>query len=484
MQTLNTKLRKLSVSTLTLLSLAICEQSSAATANDFAVPTALTIPTVSTTTSVATTPSIISTQSISTTTAVDTIPAVITTPSVVTQPIAGPTTVATTPSIVTTQSFSTTPMVVTAPTVDTTSSVEVIPTVVKTPEVITTPSIAEPTTVATTPSIVATQSLSTTPVTVTTPSVAIIPSIATAPVAIKTTSVATTPAIITTTSLSTTPVAAPTPSIATIPSITTAPVAIKTTSVAATPVAVPTPSVATVPVVDTTPSITTTPAVISTPSVAKNPTDTTIPTSILPISAIPPLPQPVITEDPLVTQIKATDRADIDARINVIGKYARHYPTHFDNIRARHATEAEIKDLLETLNPIAKNPKATHNELVQAFKVNGMARNLDIGSNTTTNADNYIRRALKLEPKNPETNYWFGVLLSEGGGMKEGIPYLNKAAKSKYNEAYLSLANAYLGLGKKDEALASLRTYEKLVPTDTRVPDMLDAVKQNKASIW
>lgn len=203
-----------------------------------------------------------------------------------------------------------------------------------------------------------------------------------------------------------------------------------------------------------------------------------------PIETIPHLVQPVVVEDPLVTQIKAIDRTDINARINLIGKYARHYPAHFGNPRARRGAEIEVKDLLKTVNPIALNPKATHDELVQAFKVNGMARNLDVGSNTTTNADNFIRRALKLEPKNPDTNYWFGVLLSEGGGMKEGIPYLNKAAKAKYDEAHLSLANAYLGLGKKDQALAELRTYEKLVPTDTRVPDMIDAVKQNKASIW
>lgn len=204
----------------------------------------------------------------------------------------------------------------------------------------------------------------------------------------------------------------------------------------------------------------------------------------VPIAEIPRLVQPVIPEDPLVTQIKAIDRSDIDARINLIGKYARHYPARFDNVRARRGAEAEVKDLLKTVNPIASNPKATHNELVQGFKVNGMARNLDVGSNTTTNADNFIRRALKLEPKNPETNFWFGVLLSEGGGMKEGIPYLSKAAKSKYHVAHLSLANAYLGLGKKSQALAELKTYEKLVPTDTRIPNMIDAVQQNKASIW
>lgn len=200
---------------------------------------------------------------------------------------------------------------------------------------------------------------------------------------------------------------------------------------------------------------------------------------VLPALVVPPIP-----EDPLAIEIKAIDRSNIDARILLMGKYARHYPPHFSNQRARHAAEAEVKDLLKTLNPIASNPSATHDELLQGFKANGLARNLDVGSNTTTNADNYIRRALKMNPKDPETNFWFGVLLSEGGGMAEGIPYLNKAAKGGYNEAHLSLANAYLQLDKKQKALAELKDYQKLMPDDTRVPDMIDAVKTDKASIW
>ncbi len=198
----------------------------------------------------------------------------------------------------------------------------------------------------------------------------------------------------------------------------------------------------------------------------------------VPIADIPRLVQPVIPEDPLVTQIKAIDRSDIDARINLVGKYARHYPARFDNVRARRGAEAEVKDLLKTVNPIASNPKATHNELIQGFKVNGMARNLDVGSNTTTNADNFIRRALKLEPKNPETNYWFGVLLSEGGGMKEGIPYLNKAAKSKHHVAHLSLANAYHHDGQVSKAIAILKAVQPLTAhTEDDAKHKADALK-------
>ncbi|AXI02504.1 hypothetical protein HYN46_06480 [Aquirhabdus parva] len=215
-----------------------------------------------------------------------------------------------------------------------------------------------------------------------------------------------------------------------------------------------------------------------------------IPVNNVPLSAeynrnllIPPA-APVVDEDPLALQIKAIDRSDYDGRIALLAKYAKHYPPHFDNKRARRAAEVEAKDLAETLNVIANNPQATHAQLLQGFKANGLARNLDVGKDTTTNANNFMRRALKMKPNDPETNFWFGVLLSEGGGMNEGIPYLNKAAKGGYSEAYLSIANAYLSLNKKAKALSALESYKRLVPDDARIPEMVDAVKTDKASIW
>jgi len=191
-----------------------------------------------------------------------------------------------------------------------------------------------------------------------------------------------------------------------------------------------------------------------------------------------------VPDDPYTAQLKTIDKTDIDARLNLLSKYARHYPPRFTDKPSRRAAEADIKDILPTVNAAAEQRGATHAQLLQAFKANCMARNLDVGDNTTTHANDDIRQALKLKPTDPETNFWYGVLLSEGGGMTEGMGYLNKAAKGGYAEAYLSLANAYLSLEKRPKALASITSYQKLVPDDPRVPDMINAIKADKASIW
>jgi len=195
-------------------------------------------------------------------------------------------------------------------------------------------------------------------------------------------------------------------------------------------------------------------------------------------------PAIIDTDDPLAIQIKAIDRSDINARITLLGKYARHYPPHFETKRARRAAEIEAVDQANVTNDAANGSKPTFEQLIQAVKANCLAHNMDVGDNTAGNANTFIRQALKLKPNDGEANFLYGVLLSESGGMKEGLPYLNKSAKVGFNEAYLSLANAYLSLNQKPKALAALSSYKKVVPNDMHYDDMVDAVKTNKASIW
>ena len=204
----------------------------------------------------------------------------------------------------------------------------------------------------------------------------------------------------------------------------------------------------------------------------------------LPRNILVPPAAPVISDDPLAVQIKSIDRSDLNARISLLGKYARHYPPRFETKRARRAAEAEATDLATITTDAANGPKPTFEQLIQAVKANCLAHNMDVGNNTAGNANTFIRSALKLKPNDGEANFLYGVLLSESGGMKEGLPYLNKSAKAGFNESYLSLANAYLSLNQKPKALAPLASYKKVVPDDPHYDDMVDAVKTNKASIW
>jgi TPR repeat protein len=184
-----------------------------------------------------------------------------------------------------------------------------------------------------------------------------------------------------------------------------------------------------------------------------------------------------------------TDTLDVtvlDQRIATLAEKAQHYPPQYADKRERRSAEVEIKDLVQTFDPYAVTPSASAEILLRAVKVNQMARNMDVGTESALKAGVYMRRLIALQPANPEANYWYGIMLSEGGGVKEGIPYLNKAAKNGFKAAYLSLAHAYLMLTKKTEAVSALESYRVAVPEQqAQTETLLEAVRSgSKTGIW
>ncbi len=53
--------------------------------------------------------------------------------------------------------------------------------------------------------------------------------------------------------------------------------------------------------------------------------------------------------------------------------------------------------------------------------------------------------------------FLFGFGLSEGGGQREAIPYLDKAIKGNVQEAYLAAANNYIAMEQKKNAIQTLK---------------------------
>ena len=180
------------------------------------------------------------------------------------------------------------------------------------------------------------------------------------------------------------------------------------------------------------------------------------------------------------------DVTDIDQRIQALAVNAEHYPTNFNDKRERRAAEADIKDLTQTIDQYAVSPSASPEILLRAVKINQMSRNMDVGTESALKAGVYMRRLIVLTPPDPEANYWYGVMLSEGGGVKEGIPYLNKAATKGFDHAYLSLAHAYLMLNKRPEAISALESYKNAAPDQQASTTVLleDVRAGSKSSIW
>lgn len=134
----------------------------------------------------------------------------------------------------------------------------------------------------------------------------------------------------------------------------------------------------------------------------------------------------------------------IDDFIDDVAPNARHYPPNFPNRTTEFITSENIKYLSDWLEPYANANDASLDVILRVAKINGMARNLNIGTDYTQRANKYMAKAIALAPDNPEANFLYGMMISEGGGFIEGQKYLQKAASLGYLEAEQSLAQAEL----------------------------------------
>ena len=180
------------------------------------------------------------------------------------------------------------------------------------------------------------------------------------------------------------------------------------------------------------------------------------------------------------------DITEIDDFLQLVEGKARHYPPRFSERQERRGFEAKLKELTQQLDTLAANENASFDILMRAFKASVMARNLDLGSVYTTRSLNYAQRILKINQEDAEANFWFGFGLSEGGGHREAIPYLDKAMKAGVQEAYLSAANNYIAMEQKKNAVQTLKNYKSKYPQEAEVADRLIAEieKQGRWNVW
>jgi hypothetical protein len=180
------------------------------------------------------------------------------------------------------------------------------------------------------------------------------------------------------------------------------------------------------------------------------------------------------------------DITEIDDFLQMVEGKARHYPPRFSDRQERRGFEAKLREVSQQLDTLAARPNASFDVLMRAFKASVMARNLDLGSIYTTKSMAYAQRILQINQEDAEANFWFGFGLSEGGGHREAIAYLDKAMKANVQEAYLSAANNYIALEQKKNAVQILNNYKIKYPQETEVADRLiqEIEKQGRWNVW
>lgn len=180
------------------------------------------------------------------------------------------------------------------------------------------------------------------------------------------------------------------------------------------------------------------------------------------------------------------DITEIDDFLQLVEGKARHYPPRFTERQERKGFEIKLKEVTQQLDTLASKDNASFDVLVRAFKASVMARNLDLGSVYTTKSLAYAQRILKINQEDPEANFWFGFALSEGGGQREAMPYLDKAMKAGVQEAYLATANNYIAMEQKKNAVQTLKNYKLKYPQEAEVADRLinEIEKQGRWNVW
>ncbi|ALF60458.1 hypothetical protein [Psychrobacter urativorans] len=191
----------------------------------------------------------------------------------------------------------------------------------------------------------------------------------------------------------------------------------------------------------------------------------------------------------IIAQKRGSDTEKLDVSllddfIKEVSPNARHYPPNFPTRTQRHNAREKIKVLTDWIDPYARAPEASYDILLRAAKLNGMGRNLDLGTEYTVRGGQYIDRAIKNNPNSAEANFIFGMMLSEGGGFKEGQKYLDRAVALGYTEAEQSLAQSDLLSDRRSQALDRLRRLEKQVPDNAVIRQQIKLVEDGKYYIW
>lgn len=178
------------------------------------------------------------------------------------------------------------------------------------------------------------------------------------------------------------------------------------------------------------------------------------------------------------------DATLIDEFIDDVSPNARHYPPNFPNRTALYNTRENIRHLSAWLEPYATAPNASFDVLLRAAKINGMGRNLDMGSEYGVRASTHIAQALKLNPNHTEANFLYGMMIAEGGGFNESKKYLDKAAAAGYLEAEQSLAQAALLNDNKAQALSILQRLQTTHPNNPQIREQINIIQNGGYYIW
>jgi len=166
----------------------------------------------------------------------------------------------------------------------------------------------------------------------------------------------------------------------------------------------------------------------------------------------------------------------LDQIINDLSVHAKNYPPKFDNENDKQRATNDTKILSGMLDTLVNNPKASPDLLRRTSLLNSIAHNLDIPG-AAQKADRDFQNLLNQLPDDPAANFAYGAFLGGANQGSKAFPYLEKAAKAGYTDAYYALGMAYLTQNNTDLALKNFEIYKSHNPNDQSVVKIMEAIK-------
>ncbi|MBS9779155.1 MAG: hypothetical protein KGV51_00920 [Moraxellaceae bacterium] len=178
------------------------------------------------------------------------------------------------------------------------------------------------------------------------------------------------------------------------------------------------------------------------------------------------------------------DVSKIDEFIEDVTPNLRHYPPNFPNKTDKYNAKELVKKYVIYLQPYSDAPNASYEVLMRSAILNGMARNLDLGSNYAVSASDYVGKAIELKPDDLEANLLYGIMLSEGGAFTTSRKYLDKVASMGSVEAEQTIAQSDLMNDKRSDALSRLQKLQAQHPNNAQIAKQIKIIESGGYRLW
>ena len=172
----------------------------------------------------------------------------------------------------------------------------------------------------------------------------------------------------------------------------------------------------------------------------------------------------------------------VDQLLADLQQHAGNYPPNFDSAADAQRAHADAAKLMGMLGAIFSAGVAPPDMLLRMGMLGAVSHNMDV-SGGAAYAQTHFERLLKVDPEHTVGNFQYGTFLGNTERANEALPYLVKAKDKGVVPAQYAIGMSYLMLGEKALAMEYLQAYQKEVPGDAAVGQLIEAVRTGNVEV-